>query len=165
MLFTSLSCSRELPDGKVSYIAFGHKTEKINGKEVEQLRLTISSTIDLYAMEDSVGFANFFLRCPTDGDFKSYTKDSLFFLRDYCFSCDNVEVVEMNDYFLYTIPVRFRRTVDQNDIPFDTSELDSVLCQIDRCLECQIIFTQFLGKRRKTNIFCIPIDKLKRKTE
>ena len=125
----------------------------------------IKDHFSLYAMKDSVGFATFFLRCPIDGDFNNYTKDSIFFLRDNCFACDNVIVDNVKNNYIYTVPVSFQIHVSQNAIPYDISELESVLNQLDSCLECRIYFTQLPGKTRMTNKFCIPIEKLKRYTE
>jgi len=163
IFFIALSCSRDLPDGRVGYVELSRRASKME-KTIEpnsvNWNLTISSTIDLYAMMDSVGFANFFLYCPIDGDFKNYRKDSIFYLRDDCFACDNVKVVKKQQGLLYTIPVMFITTIDKNAVPFKLDELDMALNRIDSCLECRIVFTQLPGKTRMTNSFCIPKDVL-----
>lgn len=148
----------ELPEISLDYNSFEYTNEEKDSK-ISRYELQIVSSIDLYMPEEEIGFASFFLYCPLDGDLKNYSKDSIFYLRDDCFACENVESIE-SDYgkYLNKIPVRFIFKDNGNDISYNKNELKQALENIDDCLECKIIYTQLPGKARYTESFCIPIE-------
>ncbi len=157
ILFLS-SCLELPPNMNVDYISFKNLDEKTNqGENLYELK--VISSINLYMPDEELGFANFFLYCPVDGDFKNYSKDSIFYLRDDCFACDNVEFIKNNDSeYMNKIPVIFVFTDNGNDTPYDTKKLKQSLESVNDCLECKIIYTQLPGKAKYTNSFCIPIE-------
>lgn len=147
----------ELPEISLDYKSFEY-TEEGNYPKNSWYELQMVSSINLYMPDEELGFANFFLYCPTDGDFKNYSKESIFYLRS-CFECEEAEY-EKNDDEKYThkVPVRFVFTDSGTDIRYDTEKLKQSLESINDCLECKIIYTQLPGKSKYTNSFCIPME-------
>lgn len=103
---------------------------------------------------------NYFLYAPLDKDLKNYSKDSVVYLTDDCFHCDNIVVEKMDTFFIYQIPVRFVKDKDSNPIEFDKNEIIEYLNNNDY-LECKIIYTKMYGYTKFSNSFQIPSKDLK----